>query len=51
MPIVLVQIVAIDNAEHKTYATLTINVIDVNDKPPTLYLVGHNLKNVILVTN
>ena len=39
MPIVLVQVTATDDANHTTYATLTVNVTDVNDKPPTLYLV------------
>ena len=39
MPVVVTQIVAHDQANHKTYATLTINVIDVNDEPPNLYLV------------
>ncbi|XP_051174171.1 protein dachsous-like [Leptopilina boulardi] len=38
MPIVIVQVMATDNANHKTSASLTINVIDVNDKPPSLFL-------------
>ncbi|KAK0078156.1 hypothetical protein PV325_002927 [Microctonus aethiopoides] len=38
MPIVIVQIVATDLVKHKTYATLTINVTDVNDVPPVLNL-------------
>lgn len=40
MPIVVVQVVATDLASHKTYATLTINVIDVNDVPPQLNMVS-----------
>lgn len=39
MPIVFVQVMATDNVKHTTYASLTINVIDVNDKPPSLFLV------------
>ncbi|XP_043480675.1 cadherin-23-like isoform X2 [Leptopilina heterotoma] len=38
MPIVHVQVVATDNANHKTFASLTINIIDVNDKQPSLFL-------------
>ncbi|XP_015604477.1 protocadherin-like wing polarity protein stan isoform X2 [Cephus cinctus] len=38
MPIVVAQVVATDLASHKTYATLTIHVIDVNDVPPSLYM-------------
>ncbi|XP_012257858.2 protocadherin Fat 4-like isoform X2 [Athalia rosae] len=36
IPIVVVQITATDHANHVTYATLMINVIDVNDVPPML---------------
>lgn len=39
IPVVVVQVVATDNGNHKTYASLTINVTDVNDVPPTLHLV------------
>uniref|UniRef100_A0A0C9RKK1 Cdh23_3 protein n=1 Tax=Fopius arisanus TaxID=64838 RepID=A0A0C9RKK1_9HYME len=38
MSIVIVQVVASDLADHKAYATLTINVTDVNDVPPKLIL-------------
>lgn len=38
MRVVVVQVVATDLANHKTYAVLTINVIDVNDVPPQLVL-------------
>ncbi|XP_015518045.2 protocadherin Fat 4 [Neodiprion lecontei] len=36
IPIVIVQVTATDLGSHVAYATLTINVIDVNDVPPTL---------------
>ncbi|XP_063995154.1 protocadherin Fat 4-like [Diachasmimorpha longicaudata] len=38
MPIVVVQVVASDLVKHKAYATLTINVVDVNDVPPKLVI-------------
>lgn len=39
IPVVIVQVTATDLGSHVTYATLTINVIDVNDVPPTLTMV------------
>ncbi|KAH0562932.1 hypothetical protein KQX54_001655, partial [Cotesia glomerata] len=38
MPVIILQVIATDLANHTTYAILTINVIDVNDIPPKLYL-------------
>ncbi|XP_044005260.1 protocadherin Fat 1-like isoform X2 [Aphidius gifuensis] len=38
IPVVIVQVLATDLANHVAYATLTIHVIDVNDVPPKLYL-------------
>ncbi|XP_074096384.1 cadherin-AgCad1-like isoform X3 [Cotesia typhae] len=38
MSVIILQVIAIDLANHTTYATLIINVIDVNDVPPKLYL-------------
>lgn len=42
MSVIILQVIAIDLANHTTYATLTINLIDVNDVPPKLYLVNFN---------
>lgn len=47
MPIVIVQIVATDLVKHKTYATLTINVTDVNDVPPVLNLVSNKPEKIV----
>lgn len=39
IPTIVLQITATDLAYHTAYGTLILNVIDVNDVPPTLYLV------------